>query len=455
MKRLLNRAIAIIATVGALATLAVTISPSVSAQMPGGPAKSTMTGGFLFPGQAVTQARAWAEQLTCEGAGCDPSLEIAVIASCRVPVFLIRGSFIVREAHWQANQPAIQQAMGPGTSTLLTQNYRLIQITGTRIPQMRNLQAAGIDITPNFIHYAQPLWRFLPHAGPVPIPDRTEGFDPGHFAIVNSTDAVVSIDTGVRPTGNVDLNHTLIGTFGENEDQAPVDDATGHGPAIADLIGDMFGLAESPAARGDSALRQVQIANGAIGGELVHPDGARGVDQASVLATLDSLNPATVDIVNLSMGAKSCPALTVREVTNPVTGAPMNIQTDPIRQWLIDNPTITMVASAGNSGSNRRTFPAAWTRDPAVPNILSIGSMGEDGTRSCFSDFGVWVDYYAVGQDVTVEHPIHGLVAWSGTSFSAPQVTAAIAAGKRIRLVAEPRNQVPPPSMHNQQWCNP
>jgi len=138
---------------------------------------------------------------------------------------------------------------------------------------------------------------------------------------------------------------------------------------------------------------------------------------------------------------------------DPDTGKPVPVQIDPVRQWIIDNPTVTVVASAGNSASNLPTYPAGWTTDPDVPNLISVGSMGTDGTRSCFSDYGDWVDWYAVGENVLVQHPTMGEVVWSGTSFAAPQIAAALSSGADLNEVASPAAQVGEPSRLNQQFC--
>jgi hypothetical protein len=99
-----------------------------------------------------------------------------------------------------------------------------------------------------------------------------------------------------------------------------------------------------------------------------------------------------------------------------------------------------LVAAAGNDGTSRQFYPAAF------PWAYSVGSIDPDGLKSDFSNYGSWVDGYAVGRDLvnafpdgtyTCQEPPNigdvrtfksGLAQWSGTSFSTPTVSGMIAA---------------------------
>lgn len=101
-----------------------------------------------------------------------------------------------------------------------------------------------------------------------------------------------------------------------------------------------------------------------------------------------------------------------------------------------------VVAAAGNDESSTPFYPAAFDW------VLSVGSLDADGKRSKFSNYGRWVDVYAQGRNLinafpsgkyTYKEPASGallntsvdftgLAQWSGTSFSTPIVTGAIAA---------------------------
>lgn len=100
---------------------------------------------------------------------------------------------------------------------------------------------------------------------------------------------------------------------------------------------------------------------------------------------------------------------------------------------------VTVVASAGNDSVSWPSFPAA------LPGVIGVASVDECG-RAPYSNFGDWVDACAPGSAVVSSFfhsfdgkrdPIPGVdpvdpdnfagwAAWSGTSFAAPLVAAAL-----------------------------
>ena len=92
-----------------------------------------------------------------------------------------------------------------------------------------------------------------------------------------------------------------------------------------------------------------------------------------------------------------------------------------------------VVAAAGNSASPRPCYPAALRTSSASGRSTAPG-------RAWFSNYGGWVDACAPGVDVVstffsgvtdkvndLTREFEGWATWSGTSFSAPKVAAAIA----------------------------
>jgi len=77
-----------------------------------------------------------------------------------------------------------------------------------------------------------------------------------------------------------------------------------------------------------------------------------------------------------------------------------------------------IVASAGNEGSEKVFYPAAY------PEVIAVGSIDLTGEKSAFSNYGPTVDISAPGSIIysTVFNNSYGLM--SGTSMAAPAVSA-------------------------------
>jgi hypothetical protein len=97
---------------------------------------------------------------------------------------------------------------------------------------------------------------------------------------------------------------------------------------------------------------------------------------------------------------------------------------------------VVLVASAGNDGTCLPNYPAAFD------DVISVGALGPDGPAP-WTNFGPWVDACAPGTDLVScffadfdgslpkinsvdPDRFRGWACWSGTSFAAPMVVAAL-----------------------------
>lgn len=84
---------------------------------------------------------------------------------------------------------------------------------------------------------------------------------------------------------------------------------------------------------------------------------------------------------------------------------------------------LLVVAAAGNDGvdnDKEPCYPASYNR--VLPNILSVGSVGEDNCMSDFSNYGSSVDILAPGANI-YSTVVGGYKKMSGTSMAVPYVT--------------------------------
>ena len=82
---------------------------------------------------------------------------------------------------------------------------------------------------------------------------------------------------------------------------------------------------------------------------------------------------------------------------------------------------VVLIAAAGNGGNNHPVWPAA------SPGVIGVASTNYFDQRSSFSSYGSHVWVAAPGESIVTTYPFGSYAAASGTSFSAPMVSGAIA----------------------------
>jgi len=144
-------------------------------------------------------------------------------------------------------------------------------------------------------------------------------------------------------------------------------------------------------------------------------------DEQALVQTLTAAI-ASGPLINLSLGYYTLGDVPPTPIVNTLAGLPADS---------------LVVASAGNSSSNRVQWPAAF------PEVLSVAAVDIDGVGATvpapYSNFGSWVDACAQGEWVSTYVKgelvlsgaptvvFDGFARWAGTSFSAPHVAGRVA----------------------------
>jgi len=207
---------------------------------------------------------------------------------------------------------------------------------------------------------------------------------------------------------------------------------TGHLTAIGGILATL-----AP----DSTVKGVRI----TGDNGVATDFSAAKRMAGTLHDADRDDTWPTVIVN-SFGSPACSAGTADPGEDLV---PLGLQM--VAEAVDRNQQAVVVAAAGNRGTNRPFYPAAFNRQ--LPSIISVGALdagGADGdadawtspSRSAqpasFSNYGPWIDAWAPGVALATYHviglrfgvngpKIDGFALASGTSFATPYVGGLIA----------------------------
>lgn len=181
---------------------------------------------------------------------------------------------------------------------------------------------------------------------------------------------------------------------------APTPDNDGHGTAVA-----------SVAAASSETLRGVSPSSPIIPIKIFSVRG-----EASAAWVVRGLREAVrrgAKVINLS--ASGLPSATASAADRAVMTA--------IGEAVSSGAVV--VAPSGNEGAGQLDVPAAY------PHVLAVGATSESGLLASFSNTGSGLDLVAPGERVVAAAPTFlcssGYLAASGTSFSAPAVSGAVA----------------------------
>jgi thermitase len=160
-------------------------------------------------------------------------------------------------------------------------------------------------------------------------------------------------------------------------------------------------------------------------------------------------------VVNVGFAFATLPDQLLQVDSDPsVVNGPPSWALQMVMKAIADDPEHLVVAPAGNQNCTVPQYPAAFSLD--YENVVGVGSVDASGARSEFSNHGPWVSCCAKGENVVssfvdhwngeteegepdaggavtgaaLPHPVKhffGWASWSGTSFAAPKVSAAVA----------------------------
>jgi subtilisin family serine protease len=146
-----------------------------------------------------------------------------------------------------------------------------------------------------------------------------------------------------------------------------------------------------------------------------------GADENNVVEALYHLlklkdDNEPVDVVQMSFGRQSHEGDDTRLL-------------DQIKELLgqLAAQGVQLVASAGNSGTEERVYPAAFAAEGV--DIHSVGSGSSEYDRDDFSSHGTWVHDWFEGKDQIGPLLQHRWGIWSGTSFAVPRCAATLVTG--------------------------
>ncbi len=355
------------------------------------------------------------------------------LAGQRTYVLVARGQLVVdfEATRPEADPLQVLRRLGyrPRKQAESSQQRRTAVFEGRKGPQelagdVRQLAKLGITAAP---HLVVPLGHIIkgddyPFATAAlgDFPQAAAARKPGVPAV-----RVAVIDTGITPEDRTD---SWLDTIVRRPDNTELLDVL---PVVNGRAGD--GRLDWSAGHGSFAAGIVQRVAPRCevrAYRFTRSDGL-GTDQEAAEAMLRAAHEAATDgvrlIINASIG------------TPAVDGVPPLALQSAVRTIVDRFPEVLIVASAGNNGSKDPMYPAAFD------GVVAVGALTADLLPAPFSSHGDWVDCSCVGLGVVATFvtgtlppvpdpsvadytfPANSWAVWSGTSFSAPQISGLVA----------------------------
>jgi subtilisin family serine protease len=222
---------------------------------------------------------------------------------------------------------------------------------------------------------------------------------------VPTTPPIAILDTGVD--GNVpELANKVVSPFSALDGSSDANDLDSHGTEVAAVAAAAPGLLRGVSPTSPVMPIKIFTPAGDSSAEILVKGIAQAVAAKAAVINISGANPASdASAADLSVVAMA-----------------------------IDNAFahgVLTVAAAGNEGSASPDVPAA------LPHVLSVGAVDSLNSRALFSNTGPYLDLLAPGSNLVlpvpaVACPNSGFTTSSGTSFSAPAVSAAVAIVRQL-----------------------
>ena len=243
-------------------------------------------------------------------------------------------------------------------------------------------------------------------------------------------DVVVAvIDTGLSDQPRTD---GWFGAFdGEKDDLDPLFEVM---PSTDEQLG-VFDLCAGHGTFVAGVVRQVAPHATIRVNRAVGLDGI-GTDVDLAIAMVRAVEKGA-QILNLSLGT---------EMPHDLPPLASLVALEIIAERVKDPQDVVVVAAAGNNGTTRPVYPAAFAAVSSVKvPVIAVGGLSVEYEPTAFSSRGFWVSCSTVAEcvlstfvrgretpEIDEEHPDvwnseNPWAVWSGTSFAAPQITGAIA----------------------------
>lgn len=185
-----------------------------------------------------------------------------------------------------------------------------------------------------------------------------------------------------------------VRNLGDDRDRDPIPfDEQGHGTSVGGVI----------AATPNNLLGIAGLAYGSRLRALRAFDATGNAEEDDIASALVYAALTGVNVVNMSFG----------------DGVDSPMLRDAVK--FAASMNVVLVASAGNTGTTSRQYPAGYD------NVIAVGSTNEEDRRSPFSSTGSLVALCAPGESIVTTAVNSRYRTVNGTSFAAPYVAAAAA----------------------------